>query len=352
MTVTVSVAVSLDGCIDDRAPGRLMLSSPEDWQEVYRLRSECDAVLVGAGTLRKDDPSLVIKDPALRAERARRGRPEDILRVSLSESGKLDTTLKFFTGPGRPLLFLGRNASQFEGLADVVVMPEFTPAAIIAELERRGVQRLMVEGGQEVLAMFFGAGAVDELRLAVAPFMVGDPEAPRFMGRGKTGRMALLRVEKLGDMAVMHYAADPDRSYMRMAIEESRKCTPSQAAYCVGAVVVLPDGRYYTGYTHETSPVNHAEEEAIAKALAGGASLQGAVMYSSMEPCSERKSKPESCSRLIIRHGFRRAVFALREPSHFVDCHGAEILAGAGVEITEMPEMGVQVERINAHLLK
>ena len=66
-----------------------------------------------------------------------------------------------------------------------------------------------------------------------------------------------------------------------------------------------------------------AEMFSIAKALAAGAVLRGAAMYSSMEPCSTRSSEPESCSELILRHGFSRTVFALYEPSCFVCCEGA-----------------------------
>ena len=71
-----------------------------------------------------------------------------------------------------------------------------------------------------------------------------------------------------------------------------RKCTPSATSYCVGAVVAPADGAgSFTGHTHETSPTHHAEQEAIRKALDAGAELRGAAIYSSMEPCSQRKSE-------------------------------------------------------------
>lgn len=56
MKVTVSTAVSADGYLDDRSPDRLILSTPEDWAEVHRLRAACDAILVGAETIRRDNP--------------------------------------------------------------------------------------------------------------------------------------------------------------------------------------------------------------------------------------------------------------------------------------------------------
>lgn len=60
MKVIVSTAVSSDGYLDDRSPDRLILSTPEDWAEVHRLRAACDAILVGAETIRRDNPSLLV----------------------------------------------------------------------------------------------------------------------------------------------------------------------------------------------------------------------------------------------------------------------------------------------------
>ena len=73
MKVTVSTAVSADGYLDDRSPDRLILSTPEDWAEVHRLRAACDAILVGAETIRRDNPSLLVGDEVLRRERIDRG---------------------------------------------------------------------------------------------------------------------------------------------------------------------------------------------------------------------------------------------------------------------------------------
>jgi pyrimidine deaminase RibD-like protein len=116
-------------------------------------------------------------------------------------------------------------------------------------------------------------------------------------------------------------------------------------------VVVTANGELFEGYTGETHPLNHAEEEAIAAALAAGAELRDATIYSTMEPCSRRASKPESCTELIIRHGFARVVFALREPTRFVECNCVERLADAGVEVTELPMFGDEVKRANSHIL-
>lgn len=73
MRVTLSAAVTADGYMDDDSPRRLIISTPGDWEEVYRLRAAHDAILAGAETLRRDDPSLLVRDQAARARRVQAG---------------------------------------------------------------------------------------------------------------------------------------------------------------------------------------------------------------------------------------------------------------------------------------
>ena len=69
MNVYASVALSGDGYMDDRSPRRLILSTPADWRDVMRLRAWADAILVGAETVRRDDPSLTVRDEAFRRQK-------------------------------------------------------------------------------------------------------------------------------------------------------------------------------------------------------------------------------------------------------------------------------------------
>ncbi len=354
MRITVSVAVSMDGCMDDRSPGRLILSSAGDWRQVHELRAQCDAIMVGAGTLRADDPSLTIKDEALRRERVERGQPADILRVSVNGAGEpLDPSLRFFTGPGRPVLFLNAPDAALEEVADTVVIKRITARAIVAHLQSLGVKRLMVEGGPQTLSMFFEEGLVDELRYAVAPFMVNDPGAPRFVGtsgRALHGFIVGGVSQPGGDMVVTDYI-NSDRYFLRMAIEESKLSPPVETSYRVGAIIKTVSGNIYKGYTHQTAPGNHAEEEAIARALASGEDLRGAAIHCSMEPCSSRRSKPVPCSELILRHGISRVIYAMNEPDHFVKCRSHSMLLHKGVEVKVFDDLSPEVRAINAHIL-
>ena len=84
MRVILSAAVTADGYLDDNGPGRLVISTPGDWAAVLRLRAGCDAILVGAETVRRDNPSLSLRDDAERARRAARGLRPDPFRPSRS----------------------------------------------------------------------------------------------------------------------------------------------------------------------------------------------------------------------------------------------------------------------------
>lgn len=141
-----------------------------------------------------------------------------------------------------------------------------------------------------------------------------------------------------------------DRHWLQQAIELSRKCPPA-SVFNVGAVLVDAEGTVLsTGFSRETDPHDHAEEVALASVDPADPWLSTATIYSSLEPCSKRASRPRTCTQLIIDSGIRRVVFAWREPEIFVDCEGAELLRAAGVEVVELPELAGDVRRINSHL--
>src|SRR5215471_5954030 len=97
--------MSVDGRIDHRGPSRLVLSNQADLDRVDQERAASDAILVGGGTLRRDDPRLVVRSPELRAGRAARGRPENPMKVAIA-GGELDPGLRFFTeGAAEKLVF-------------------------------------------------------------------------------------------------------------------------------------------------------------------------------------------------------------------------------------------------------
>ncbi|MEU8166757.1 dihydrofolate reductase family protein [Micromonospora sp. NPDC049004] len=216
--VLLSCATSIDGYIDDASEQRLLLSNDDDLDRVDAVRASCDAILVGAATVRRDDPRLLVRSASRRAERVTCGRPASPTKVTLTARGDLDPTARFFTaGDPDRLVYcasgvLDKTRERVGRLATVVDGGDPVDLAwILADLAARGIRRLMVEGGGTVHAQFLTAGLADELHLVVAPFFVGDRRAPRFVGEGSfpwhPGRRArLAEARQIGDVVLLRYA--------------------------------------------------------------------------------------------------------------------------------------------------
>ncbi|GAA2662831.1 hypothetical protein GCM10010400_22540 [Streptomyces aculeolatus] len=143
-----------------------------------------------------------------------------------------------------------------------------------------------------------------------------------------------------------------DETWMRRAIELSRLCPPSETAFSVGAIIVDAAGNEIAnGYSRETDPHVHAEESALAKLAPEDVRLGAAMIYSTLEPCAKRSSRPQTCTELILAAGIPRVVIAWREPDLFIsDVDGVEILRAAGVSVVELPHLSPGVREVNAHL--
>ena len=147
-------------------------------------------------------------------------------------------------------------------------------------------------------------------------------------------------------------ATAADREWLRQAIELSRCCPPSASAFCVGAMIVAADGGVIaTGFSRQHDQHDHAEEVALATVDLGDPRLPGATLYSSLEPCRFRSSRPRPCAELIIAAGVRRVVIAWLEPPLFAPGGGAELLRSSGVTVVEIPELAAEARAVNASVL-
>jgi riboflavin biosynthesis pyrimidine reductase/pyrimidine deaminase RibD-like protein len=396
--------MSVDGRIDDMSAARLLLSGEADLDRVDELRAGCDAILVGANTVRRDNPRLLIRSPQRQAARVAAGKPAHPHRVTLTASGDLDPSARFFAPPapsghpahGGPSLHEAPSArpvspghalspdaeADSEGGAPIVYCaspveaaararlgdrPEIVDAGdplsvsfMLADLAERGVARLLVEGGSHLLRHFLSGNLADELHLAVAPFFVGEALAPPFALPGhypadKDNPMTLADIRRLDGVVALRYLLGPggtDARFLRAAIELSRRCPPSGTAFSVGAVIVAADGDVIaTGYSREQEPHDHAEEVALHKA-GRDPRLAAATIYSSLVPCGARASRPVTCAQHIIASGIRRVVFAWREPPIFTEGRGAEHLRAAGITVIELAEFAAAASEVNASLLR
>jgi 5-amino-6-(5-phosphoribosylamino)uracil reductase len=369
-------ALSLDGFIDDASSERLILSNTEDFDRVDAVRAECDAILVGAGTIRADNPRLLIRSEARRTARLARGLPAHPLKVAVTASGRIARELRFFdAGDGaEKLVYCADEAAEALSArvgdrATVVAAGQgrCDPRFLLEDLANRGVHKVLLEGGRTLGTLFHSADLVDELQISIAPFFVGDANAPRFVDPGsfphnRSNRLILESAEKVGDMAVLTYRRSPnaianpsarnDAAWLLEAIELSRSCVPSPSAFSVGAIIVNAAGkRLETGYSREGEPREHAEEAALRKASTRGVDVRGATIYSSLEPCSVRLSGRRSCTDLIVDSGIARVVFALSEPPTFVHCEGAARLRAQGLEVVILDALADAVRKINTHVI-
>jgi riboflavin-specific deaminase-like protein len=216
----LSCSVSLDGYLGDHSP-RLALSNEADFDRVDEVRASCDAILVGAVTVRTDNPRLLVRSQARREERIARGLVSTPMKITVTNRADLDAESNFFTtGEAEKLVYtpsprvaaarerLGRMATIVDGGRRVRMR------WLTEDLADRGVERLMVEGGGVVHTQFLAGDIADELQLVVAPFFVGDSNAPRFVTDGRfpwhaERRATLAEVRQIGDVVLLRYALSP-----------------------------------------------------------------------------------------------------------------------------------------------
>ncbi|MFD7847559.1 RibD family protein [Nocardia sp. NPDC059764] len=215
----LSVAISLDGYIDDTIPERLYLSNDSDFDGVDALRAECDAILIGAETVRRDNPRLWLRSENRRAERVAVGKPANLLKVTVTRSGDISPDAKMFhhhIEAGKPLVYTTIEGAEKIGdrldtVAQVTAIADQDFwGALLDDLGRRGVERLIVEGGTHIHTAFLQAGLADELRYAVAPLLIGQSDAPRFVTPadfpgGSRRRLEFVDATVLDDVVVLRY---------------------------------------------------------------------------------------------------------------------------------------------------
>lgn len=208
-SVHISCAMSLNGLIDDGSTHRLILSNGEDSGRVRVLRAGVDAILVGAATVRRDNPSLV----AFRDQDA-----GEVSKVTLTRSGRLDRQARFFShGGGLKIVYATsrsyrRTSDGIGDVADVVdAGADVSIAWVLADLYTRGINSLLVEGGAVVIGKFISSGLFDRLSVSVAPMIVRRAGAVSLVDTesmsGFVGeRMKLEDCQRVGDCALLSFS--------------------------------------------------------------------------------------------------------------------------------------------------
>ncbi len=204
--VTINAAMSVDGKIA-LADGRgVRISNEEDLRRVHGLRAQVDAILVGVGTILKDDPKLTVKQ-----ELARGPNP---LRVVLDSDGRTPRNAQVFDGAAPTLIATSADcvatfprAEVFRGGRDEVDL-----RGLLDHLDRRGVKSVLVEGGSTTIWSFLRRRLADELKVFVGSAVIGGQSAPTLAGGegvrslDDAVRLRLERAGPLGDGLLLEYA--------------------------------------------------------------------------------------------------------------------------------------------------
>lgn len=215
MQVVVNGAMSADGKLSTREREQVVISGPEDFDRVDALRADSDAVMVGVGTVLADDPSLTVEDPDRRERRHREGRSPNPARVVADSQIRTPADARVLDDAATTYLLTTEevppeNLSAVGGTGTEVIAAGDSRVDLVAALDElgdRGVDRLMVEGGGELIFSLFEAGLVDRLSTFVGPTVIGGRTAPTLAdGDGFVGEfvdLALADVEHLDDGVVL-----------------------------------------------------------------------------------------------------------------------------------------------------
>jgi 2,5-diamino-6-(ribosylamino)-4(3H)-pyrimidinone 5'-phosphate reductase len=194
LRIIVNCAMSADGKIASRLRKQVRLSDESDMARVHRLRNECDAILVGVGTVIADDPSLLVKAKYVDAI-------TQPIRVVLDSKGGIPAGSKVLDGTARTLVFVTEGHEKGMNGADVISCGRdaIDLPAMLKILETKGVKTLLVEGGGKTIWSFVKAGLVNEFKVFISNKLIGGSVAPTPMdgeGFGEEKEFADLKLIK------------------------------------------------------------------------------------------------------------------------------------------------------------
>lgn len=214
MPLRVNMATSLDGRIAPASREKVRLGTKEDIRRMDELRAWADAVVVGAGTLRAEDPPMGLRDEELLEQRRSQGRPEQPALVVLTRSMDIPADRAFRTG-GRVIVAVPESAPEtpeaIASGAEVWRIGEdmVDPRDLLGRLAEEGLERVLLEGGGRLAAHFFLADVVDEVHLTLTPWLIGGEDAPTMADLGRPmdfpRRFELVCLEREEDEVFLTY---------------------------------------------------------------------------------------------------------------------------------------------------
>ncbi len=207
----MKAALTLDGQLAAADGTSQWISSPEARQDAHRLRAEVDAIMVGAGTLRADNPRLTVRIET--PERVDQPQPTPVV---VAGTGMLSAEARLFR---RDPIILAPTRLDLPGR--LVLVPDASGQRVdlsagLARLGEMGIRKLMVEGGATLFRSLLAAGVIDEAALYYGPILAGGLGSPLFGGRWATLRDAhpirVVDVQRLGESVRLNLALRPEQT--------------------------------------------------------------------------------------------------------------------------------------------
>ena len=211
--VIINAAMSADGKISTPLRKQTKISGSDDFVRMEKLRADSDAILVGIGTVRSDNPSLRLKNEELKQMRISKGKSAEPARVVVDSHGSFpDDSDMFVKGSGEVIVVCSESADakRVEALKKRVTVITAGKTSVdlgvmLDKLGEHGISQLMVEGGASILWSFMSQRLFDEIRIYVGALIIGGKTSPTFAdGVGFTRpeeftRLTLKSAEPLDD---------------------------------------------------------------------------------------------------------------------------------------------------------
>jgi len=210
--IIINCAMSVDGKIALPNRKQLRISSDEDMGRVFRLRNQCDGILVGIGAVLSDDPKLTVKESYVE-------HPRHPVRIVLDTHARTPKDALVVNDAAPTLIFIGEGEGfSFNFPKNVEVIQSRTDRGghidlifLLEELYRRGITSLLVEGGGSVIWSFLFQRLVDDLYVYIGSLIIGGVSAPTMAdGSGVSIEADIIRLllvdsQRIGDGVLLHY---------------------------------------------------------------------------------------------------------------------------------------------------
>ena len=205
--VVINCAMSADGKIASPTGKQLRISCEEDIERMYSLRNESDAVLVGIKTVLNDNPKLTVKEKYVK-------NPKQPVRIVLDTYCKTPIDSLVVNNVTKTLIITAEKCSKiFNENVEIIRCNkdkyDFINLEEVLEIcYKRGIKKLMVEGGGKVIWNFLNSGFVDDFFIYIGPMIIGGKNTPTISGffdDNKIINLELIEAKPIGPGLLLHF---------------------------------------------------------------------------------------------------------------------------------------------------